>query len=300
MIGRMGRSARIAGAIVLVLAASAALLAYLGYRQVVGGDPIFETDPPPLPAWIGSDGRPAVLVFSKTSGYRHVEAIPACRAALEEIAGRRGWALFATENGATFRPDYLERFDAVFFNNVSGDVFTPEQRAALRAWVEVGGGFVGVHGSGGDFAYDWRWYVEQLIGAQFAGHVMTPQFQTATVRVADREHPATRDLAPSWEHHEEWYSFEASPRRRGVRVLATVDESTYDPSAWWGWQDLSMGDDHPVIWSHCVGRGRSLYSALGHQAAAYASPEYRRVLEGAIAWAAGLEGGACTHPIAAP
>ena len=38
------------------------------------------------------------------------------------------------------------------------------------------------------------------------------------------------------------------------------------------------------------GRGRAFYSALGHGAETYARPEHARMLEGAIAWAAGLEG----------
>ncbi len=96
-------------------------------------------------------------------------------------------------------------------------------------------------------------------------------------------------------HEEERYSFAESPRARpGVRVLASVDESTYEPRLRLLWidRDLAMGD-HPVIWSRCVGRGRALYSALGHQAAAFASPDYRGVLEGAVAWAARLEGEGC-------
>ena len=79
-----------------------------------------------------------------------------------------------------------------------------------------------------------------------------------------------------------------------MRVLASVDESTYVPVLDFLWmnKDLRMGD-HPILWSHCVGRGRAFYSALGHQAQAYALPEYAGVLEGAIAWAAGLEGDTC-------
>jgi type 1 glutamine amidotransferase len=50
-----------------------------------------------------------------------------------------------------------------------------------------------------------------------------------------------------------------------------------------------MGADHPIIWSHCVGRGRSFYSALGHKGEYYAEPLHVELLEGAIAWAAGLE-----------
>ena len=54
-----------------------------------------------------------------------------------------------------------------------------------------------------------------------------------------------------------------------------------------------MGRDHPIIWWHCRGRRRVLYSILGRQAEACAEPLYREVLEGAIAWAARLEGDGC-------
>jgi hypothetical protein len=91
----------------------------------------------------------------------------------------------------------------------------------------------------------------------------------------------------SFEHEDEWYSFERSPREAGVRVLARLDESSYRPREIL--RDLGMGD-HPIVWSHCVGRGRAFYSALGHGAASYARPEHAQMLEGAIAWAAGLEG----------
>ena len=46
-----------------------------------------------------------------------------------------------------------------------------------------------------------------------------------------------------------------------------------------------MGADHPIVWTQCIGRGRSFYSALGHQAEAYAEPDHARMLEEAIAWA---------------
>jgi type 1 glutamine amidotransferase len=53
-----------------------------------------------------------------------------------------------------------------------------------------------------------------------------------------------------------------------------------------------MGD-HPVVWSRCVGKGRALYSTLGHGADAYRTSEHPLLLEGAIAWAAGVEGDGC-------
>lgn len=278
----------IVGVVLLVLLTPIVLNAPTLYRLFVGLH-VYETTPPVLPDTIA---HPAVLVFSKTNGFRHEEAIPAANAMLEDVARARNWGLYATENGAVFNAEQLARFDVVVFNNVSGDVFTPEQRQALRTYIEGGGGFVAFHGSGGDPKYDWAWYPESLIGAQFIGHPMNPQFQQATLRIEDNSHPATRHLAPEWVRTDEWYSFRASPRRDGYHVLATLDENTYSPVGMGG-QRLAMGADHPVIWQHCVGRGRAFYSALGHQASAYAEPAYRQVLEGAVAWAARIGGEGC-------
>ena len=57
--------------------------------------------------------------------------------------------------------------------------------------------------------------------------------------------------------------------------------------------DLAMGADHPIGWWHCVGKGRALYTAMGHQASAYAEPHYRSMLQGAVRWALRQEGSGC-------
>ena len=57
--------------------------------------------------------------------------------------------------------------------------------------------------------------------------------------------------------------------------------------------DIAMGKDHPIVWSHCVGAGRALYSAMGHLPEAYSEPHYQRLLAGAIKWAAKQEGDGC-------
>jgi hypothetical protein len=252
----------------------------------------YDTEPVALPVELPA---PALLVFTKTNGFRHEEAIPAGVALIEAIAKRRGWSVFHTESGAVHTPENLARFSAVVWHQVSGDVLDEAQKQALRAWIGGGGGWVGVHGAGGDRAYAWRWYVEDLIGAQFIGHPMGPQFQDGKLVIEDRGHPATAGLPESFVHNEEWYSFETSVRTKGYRVLATVDESSYAPRVKFLGvdEDLRMGADHPVIWSHCVGKGRAFYSALGHQAKSYALPEMEKLLEGAIAWAARLEGEGC-------
>ena len=90
---------------------------------------------------------------------------------------------------------------------------------------------------------------------------------------------------------EEWYSFKTNPRASGNHILATLDESTYQP-IFMG-QNLSMGGDHPIAWSRRIGADRMFYSAIGHRPEMYAEPVYRRMLTNAIGWAADRKGRRC-------
>jgi type 1 glutamine amidotransferase len=248
----------------------------------------YDTTPPRLAI---PQGHARILLFEKINGFRDSPSVDAAHAALVAMAARKGWALVTTDNGAAFSPAILRRFDAVIWNNISGDVLTLSQRATFRTWMEQGGGYLGIHGSAGDPVTFWDWYVDDLIGARFIGHPMAPQFQSAKVRLEDAAHPAIKGLPINWDMTEEWYSFKASPRKQGVHVIATLDESTYSPVGVNG-QDLRMGD-HPLIWTRCIGKGRMFYSAIGHRPEHYTDPLYVRLLEQATDWAAGLEGKRC-------
>jgi type 1 glutamine amidotransferase len=278
-----------------LLLAIAALILVAGvygglmFRRVYYGKHVYETIPPQLPAQLP---QPAILVFSKTNGFREDDAVLAANRALTGIAQKRGWSVFVTETGAVFNPGDLSRFKATIWNNTSGDVLTPQQKQAFRAYIENGGGFVGIHGAGGDPHYDWRWYVDTLLGAEFKGHPLHPQFQQAVIHIENPKDVTMAGLPVDWTRVDEWYSFEKSPRGK-VTVLATLDERTYSPRMFW--KDISMGSDHPIMWKHCVGKGRVFYSALGHSAGTYQEPLHLHELENAIAWAAGLSGDGCSQ-----
>jgi type 1 glutamine amidotransferase len=245
------------------------------------------------PHFVLPQGRPRVLLFEKINGFRDGPSVDAAHAAFVAMAQRKGWGLVATQNGAAFSPAILRQFDAVIWNNISGDVLTLSQRQAFRAWMENGGGFVGIHGTAGDPVYFWDWYVDDLLGARFLMHPMGPQFQTARVKLDDASHPVAHGLPAQWDMNDEWYSFKTNPRASGSRIIATLDESTYKPEGMGG-MNLRMGD-HPIAWSRCIGtgrrQGRMFYSAIGHLPERYADPLYVQMLEQAVSWAAGHAGG---------
>jgi uncharacterized protein len=235
---------------------------------------------------------PTILVFSKTNGFRHRDGIQGGLKALQSIADTNGWGVYATENGAIFNDQQLSRFDAVVFLNATGDMLDATQKLAFQLWLENRGGWLGIHAAGDGSHKGWDWYMDNLIGARFIAHTLDPHFQRARVLTENDEHPVNLGQPPEWFHEEEWYSWEESPRDHGFTVLATVDESTYQPvqKLFGRERDLSMGD-HPVVWSNCVGAGRSVYAAMGHKAEAFEEVHYLRLLENALHWIIGLTGG---------
>lgn len=228
-----------------------------------------------------------VLVFSKTTGFRHA-SISDGIAMIQALGASHGFAVDATEDAAAFNSTNLARYGVVVWLSTTGDVLGSTQQSAFRSWVEGGGGWVGIHAAT-DTEYAWPWY-GQLIGgdAWFASH---PAQQTAALDVEDQSHASTGHMPARFSLFEEWYNFSSNPRA-AVNVLVTIDESTYSGG--------NMGDDHPISWYHEVSAGRSWYTALGHRSETYADDLFRNHVLGGILWAAGADAGATAECAAVP
>ncbi len=218
---------------------------------------------------------PRILVFTKTAGFRHA-SIPAAVRAVRELSARDGLVVDATEDASAFTSANLARYRAVVFLQTTGDVLNVRQQAAFVRYIRAGGGFAGVHAAA-DTEYGWAWY-GGLVGARFESH---PHIQRASITVTDRRHPSTAGLPRSWPRTDEWYNFASNPRP-SVRVLATLDETTYEPGRG------AMGSDHPIAWSHAYQGGRAWYTGGGHTDESYSEATFRAHLLGGIRYAAGL------------
>ena len=215
----------------------------------------------------------SILVFSKTTGFRH-DSIPAGVSAVRQLGSARGFSVEATEDANAFTDDSLGKHKAVVFLSTTGDVLNAGQEAAFERFIRRGGGFVGVH-SASDTEYDWPFY-GALVGAYFGGH---PDIQNATIHIEDGAHPVAASLPRPWARRDEWYNFQRNPRGR-VNVIATLDERTYTGG--------TMAPDHPIIWSQTYEGGRSFYTALGHTQESYSETSFVDHLGRGILWAAGL------------
>ena len=191
--------------------------------------------------------------------------------------GEGRWHTDRTEDPTEFTPGNLSEYDAVVFLNTTMDVLDERQQAAFRSWLEAGGGWFGIHAAA-DTEYDWPFYGDALLGgAWFRTH---PHVQEAQVTIEDAEHPVMRGLPVRWSHTDEWYDYRANPRGK-VHVLASLDESSYQPRA-------AMGD-HPIVWTTPVGEGVALYTGGGHTNDAWSDSHFRRHVQQGVQFV--LDGG---------
>lgn len=219
--------------------------------------------------------RPAILIFSHTTGYRH-DSIPAGIAALRSIAERRGLAVVASEDPAQFEPGGLSRYRAIVLlstttdpRNPASEWLTGSRRAELQHFVGRGGGIVAIHAAA-DSHYHWPWY-GRLIGGRFARHPDgTPR---GKVTIAQPRHPATTGLAATVERVDEWYYFDDFDPTS--RLLATLDPASIgEPEV----------NPKPVSWVREVDGGRVFYTALGHTSESYSEPFFLKHVAGGLDW----------------
>lgn len=216
--------------------------------------------------------KPRILVFSKTEGYRHTEAIEAGYEVLFKNAQEKGIIVDSTEDASAFNERNLKKYQAVIFLNVSGALFNDEQRTSFKRFIQAGGGFLATHASV-DAERDWPWY-NKLIGAYFHSH---PAVQEATYVTVDKSFPATSFLPDTFSHTDEHYNFmNVSPE---INVLVTLDEKTYEGG--------NMGEGHPIAWYHHFEGSRSYYIGMGHTKETWSDSLYLKQFWAALDWVIG-------------
>ena len=219
-----------------------------------------------------------ILVFSKTSGWRH-DSIPAGINALQKMANAENFSLVATEDAALFTDAELRKFNALVFLNTSLDVLDENQQLAMERYIQAGGGFVGVHAAADtEWEGDWFWY-RNLVGAVFKNHPQDPSnVQDARVNFTQKDSPFNTEHSSGFSLKDEWYNYKDF--YEFIQVVATVDETTY--------QGGEHGAHHPIAWFHDYDGGRSFYTGLGHSIETYSDPHFLQLIKAGLGYVIGL------------
>jgi uncharacterized protein len=230
---------------------------------------------------------PRLLMVTYSAGYQHdVVRRPAATelSIAERVVGELGRRSGAFDVTYAATRDDLERLTPasvrahralLFFTTGELPIAAPVRQVAFDA-VREGGGFVGVH-SATDTWYTVPEYGD-LIGARFDSH---PWHQRVRLLVEDRAHPATRELGEALEIKDEIYQFR-DWTRRDVHVLLRLDPRSVEVA-----RGKRTDGDYALAWTKAYGRGRVVYTALGHEPDVWADSRFHGHLLGAIRWALG-------------
>lgn len=223
-----------------------------------------------------------VLVYTRNftpdgKGYVH-DNIPASVTAIKQMGSEAGFAVDVSDDPAVFTSANLKQYQAIVFSNSNNEAFANQaQRDAFKAYMDAGGGFVGIHSAtGSERAWPYFWSVA---GGKFLRH---PAFQKFTVRVADANHVSTKHLPASFEWEDECY-FQEYMNPDLHPLLVTDPAKLKDPDRAKYPRGL-VGDSMPLAWTLRVGAGRSFYTSLGHSKEAYANPILYKHILGGILW----------------
>ena len=222
------------------------------------------------------------LVLAEPGG-DHKEFVAAAISWLETFAAENNFE-FTVADFATGSPDYdLTDYQVIIQINQAPYAWAHSLMTAFEKYIEEGqGGWVGFHHASllGEFdGYPmWDWFSEFMGGIRFKNYIAAKA--SATVNIEDRNNQVMKGITSAFViPDDEWYTFNKSPRPN-VRVLASVDESTYMPPS-----DIKMGD-HPVIWMNEKVKARNVYFLMGHSASLFRSDEFIKMIGNAIMWAA--------------
>ncbi|QJE96552.1 PVC-type heme-binding CxxCH protein [Luteolibacter luteus] len=176
----------------------------------------------------------------------------------KEVSGNRGINLTYEKRMEALTPENLAKYD-VLLVYANHQVISPEQLAAVKGFVDNGGGFVPVHCGSACFKKT-DGYID-LVGGQIEGH----GDGVFTARVVEPEHATMKGYQP-FETWDETY------RHHRLSKDITI---------------LQRRDEEPWTWVRQQGKGRVFYTAHGHDERCWMQEGFHDLLDRGIRWAAG-------------
>jgi chitinase len=220
------------------------------------------------------------LVLYENGGH-HLAFSRAARTWLNKLGAEKHINFEYITNTDSINDHYLQKFGLFIQLDYPPYAWKPAAAQAFEHYInENKKGWIGFHHATllGEFdGYPmWQWFSDFMGGIRFKNYIA--KFADATVKVEESRHPVMKGINSTFPvSKEEWYIYDKSPRPN-VEVLASVDESSYQPAS-----EVKMGD-HPVVWTNRNFKAKNLYIFMGHGPWLFDNPSYTRLVENAINW----------------
>jgi type 1 glutamine amidotransferase len=146
---------------------------------------------------------------------------------------------------------------------------TEEQGAALKEFVEAGNGFYALHNCS-HISLSSKNY-RDVMGGAYIGHPPLRPFQ---VRPVNNDHPITQGIKPFMVNDEQHYVEYDRDRKYIILEAENIDRLEYE----------NLGTKSISGWAYDFGKGRVVFTAVGHTIHAMWAPEYVELQKRSVKW----------------
>ena len=223
-----------------------------------------------------------LLIFDTNADYGGHGSIPYANLAFTLMGQKTGaFEVVISRDPQVFQADSLKQFDAIFFNNNVGNIFSdPQLRQNIENFVRHGGGLMGVHGTTGAFLNwsgpkqgtdDWPEFGE-MIGGRGTNH-REPD-EKIFIKIEEPNHPLLQFFQKDgFEYQDEFFRVSDPYSREKQRVLLSIDKEKTDLNRPPHTGNKERADeDYALAWVKRYGQGRCFYSTIAHSPKVFWDP----------------------------
>jgi type 1 glutamine amidotransferase len=146
---------------------------------------------------------------------------------------------------------------------------TEEQAQALKEFVNAGNGFYSLHNNS-HVSLSSKTYRE-VQGGAYVGH---PPLRPFKVRMVNSSHPITQGIKDFVVNDEQHYVEYDKDKKYLLMESENIDGLTYQ----------QLGTKSPAGWAYDYGKGRVVFTAVGHTIHALWNPEHVKLQRRAVQW----------------
>ncbi|NLR82234.1 ThuA domain-containing protein [Chitinophaga eiseniae] len=207
-----------------------------------------------------------IAFYTAKNDDAHISFVHEAHEWFSRMAQQYHFVYDSTSNWQLMEPSFLSKYQVVIFLDTRPEA--PAQRAAFQQYMEQGGGWLGFHFAAfaltpSDVPQNWNWYHETFLGSgSYVSNTWRPT--AATLRVEDRQHPATRHLPDTFSAApNEWYRWSNDLRKnKDIRILLSIDSNSFPLGTGPKAHEIWHSGYYPVVWTNR--RFKMLYINMGH------------------------------------
>jgi type 1 glutamine amidotransferase len=146
---------------------------------------------------------------------------------------------------------------------------TEDQGAAIRDFVSAGNGFYALHNSS-HISLSSKNY-RDVMGGRYIGH---PPLRPFRVRASQNQHPITQGVQEFMVNDEQHYVEYDKDKSHIILESENIDGLVYE----------ELGTKSISGWAYDFGKGRVVFTAVGHTIYAIRAPEYFQIQKRSVLW----------------